>query len=44
MTHAGVLVRAERSVLPDLGGRLAGLDGVAVHRRPGRAIDAINAD
>ena len=29
MTHAVVLVKAERSVLPDLGGRLAELDGVA---------------
>ena len=29
MTHAVVLVRAERSALPDLGGRLAELDGVA---------------
>lgn len=29
MTHAVVLVRAERSALPDLGGRLAGLEGVA---------------
>ena len=29
MTHAVVLVRADRSALPDLGGRLAELDGVA---------------
>jgi DNA-binding Lrp family transcriptional regulator len=29
MTHAVVLVRAERAALPDLGGRLADLDGVA---------------
>ena len=29
MTHAVVLVQAERSALPDLGGRLAELDGVA---------------
>jgi DNA-binding Lrp family transcriptional regulator len=29
MTHAVVLVRAERSALPDLGGRLAELEGVA---------------
>jgi DNA-binding Lrp family transcriptional regulator len=29
MTHAVVLIRAERSALPDLGGRLAELDGVA---------------
>jgi DNA-binding Lrp family transcriptional regulator len=29
MTNAVVLVRAERSALPDLGGRLAELDGVA---------------
>ena len=29
MTHAVVLVRAERSALPDLGGALASLDGVA---------------
>jgi DNA-binding Lrp family transcriptional regulator len=28
MTHAVVLVRAERSALSDLGGRLAELDGV----------------
>ena len=28
MTHAVVLVRAERSALPRLGGRLADLDGV----------------
>jgi len=29
MTHAVVLIRADRSALPDLGGRLAELDGVA---------------
>jgi DNA-binding Lrp family transcriptional regulator len=29
MTHAVVLVRADRSALPDLGGRLAEVDGVA---------------
>ena len=29
MTHAVVLVRAERSALPELGGRLAEVDGVA---------------
>ncbi len=29
MTHAVVLVRAERSALPDLGGRLAEIEGVA---------------
>ena len=29
MTHAIVLVEAERSALPTLGGELAGLDGVA---------------
>jgi DNA-binding Lrp family transcriptional regulator len=29
MTHAVVLVRAERQALPDLGGRLSELDGVA---------------
>ena len=29
MSHAVVLVRAERSALPDLGGRLAELEGVA---------------
>jgi DNA-binding Lrp family transcriptional regulator len=29
MTHAVVLVQAERSALSDLGGRLAELDGVA---------------
>ena len=29
MTHAVVLVRAERSALSDLGGRLAELEGVA---------------
>jgi DNA-binding Lrp family transcriptional regulator len=29
VTHAVVLIRAERSALPDLGGRLAGIDGVA---------------
>ena len=29
MTHAVVLVRAERSALPDLGGRLAEVEGVA---------------
>ena len=29
MTHAVVLIRAERSALPDLGGRLAEVDGVA---------------
>lgn len=29
MTHAIVLIRAERSALPHLGGRLADLDGVA---------------
>jgi DNA-binding Lrp family transcriptional regulator len=29
MTHAVVLIQAERSALPDLGGRLAALDGVA---------------
>ena len=29
MTHAVVLVRAERSALPDLGGRLSEIDGVA---------------
>ena len=28
MTHAIVLIRAEREALPDLGGALAGLDGV----------------
>ena len=28
MTHAVVLLRAERAALPDLGGRLAELDGV----------------
>ena len=28
MSHAVVLVRAERSALPDLGGRLAEIDGV----------------
>ena len=28
MTHAVVLIRAEREALPDLGGRLADLDGV----------------
>jgi len=29
VTHAVVLIRAERSALPDLGSRLAELDGVA---------------
>ena len=29
MTHAVVLIKAERSALPDLGGRLADLPGVA---------------
>jgi len=29
MTHAVVLIKADRSALPDLGGRLAELDGVA---------------
>ena len=29
MTHAVVLIRAERDALPDLGGALAELDGVA---------------
>ena len=29
MTHAVVLIRAEREALPELGGTLAGLDGVA---------------
>ena len=29
MTHAVVLIRAERSALPDLGGRLAEIEGVA---------------
>ena len=29
MTHAVVLIRAQRSALPDLGGRLAEIDGVA---------------
>ena len=29
MTHAVVLIRAEREALPDLGGRLADIDGVA---------------
>jgi DNA-binding Lrp family transcriptional regulator len=29
MTHAVVLVRADRSALPDLGGRLSEIDGVA---------------
>ena len=28
MTHAVVLIKAERGALPDLGGRLAELDGV----------------
>jgi DNA-binding Lrp family transcriptional regulator len=28
MTHAVVLIRSERSALPDLGGRLAELEGV----------------
>jgi DNA-binding Lrp family transcriptional regulator len=29
MTHAVVLIQAERSALPDLGGRLAEVEGVA---------------
>ena len=29
MTHAVVLIRAEREALPDLGGTLADIDGVA---------------
>ncbi len=29
MTHAIVLIEAERSAMPDLGGRLAGVEGVA---------------
>jgi DNA-binding Lrp family transcriptional regulator len=29
VTHAVVLIQAERSALPDLGGRLAEVDGVA---------------
>jgi DNA-binding Lrp family transcriptional regulator len=29
MTHAVVLIKAERDALPDLGGRLAEIDGVA---------------
>jgi DNA-binding Lrp family transcriptional regulator len=29
MTHAVVLIRSERDALPDLGGRLADIDGVA---------------
>ena len=29
MTHAVVLIEAERSAMPDLGGRLAGVEGVA---------------
>ncbi len=29
MTHAVVLIRSEREALPDLGGRLADIDGVA---------------
>ena len=29
MTHAVVLIRADRTALPDLGGRLAEIDGVA---------------
>jgi DNA-binding Lrp family transcriptional regulator len=29
VTHAVVLIEAERSAMPDLGGRLAGVEGVA---------------